>query len=551
MSLKAELEIWASALVAYDAERFDEALELFARISESSKILTNIGLIYATVGDHQTAVKHFQLATEADQYLSVAYFQCGVSNFLLGNFELAYKDFEDSLLYLRGNQAINYEQLGLKFKLYSAEVLFNKGLSQIYLGREDAGMADFAEASADKVTAEHAVIDEAIQDRGEGYTVFSIPVGVLYRPSESKLKNTKQKDYLGKAKLVATSDASEAYTTFTGVTRLKQGITPKGTFIEENEDKSEESRAQLNRSVTVPAPSNVDQVNPVPLKRSKTTISVPINRSQGSPSEATQQPPPAPLKPRSKPQRSMTLTDVGRRSPGVQPDVGRRSPGIQQDLAGPTRGLNVRSPKGRLSPDQKSPPSSKERLTEFYDDYIDSYRDQAPGLPAPRRSNTVASWARNNANPETPPPPSRSPSARPPPSAYSATSPGVRRRGTNVGRQRSVRRKYEEEEEGYGSGDYEDGSNYSDCIKIRVKVRFGDEIRGMALTPDVPFLDFMGMLSTKFGIPVRKLEVKFKDEDGGRVSLKDEMDYEMALETAKEGVNGKAEGRLEIWCAET
>jgi len=35
-------------------------------------------------------------------------------------------------------------------------------------------MADLAEASTDKVTTEHGVIDEAIQDRGEGYTVFSI-----------------------------------------------------------------------------------------------------------------------------------------------------------------------------------------------------------------------------------------------------------------------------------------------------------------------------------------------------------------------------------------
>ena len=35
-------------------------------------------------------------------------------------------------------------------------------------------MGDLAEASADKVTAEHGVIDEGTQDRGEGYTVFSI-----------------------------------------------------------------------------------------------------------------------------------------------------------------------------------------------------------------------------------------------------------------------------------------------------------------------------------------------------------------------------------------
>jgi hypothetical protein len=103
---------------------------------------------------------------------------------------LAYKDFEEALLYLRGNQAINYEQLGLQFRLYSAEVLFNKGLCHIYLGgyylnhcliaslprpgNYEEGMQDMEEARKEKVTEEHKVIDEAIRDRGDGYTVFSI-----------------------------------------------------------------------------------------------------------------------------------------------------------------------------------------------------------------------------------------------------------------------------------------------------------------------------------------------------------------------------------------
>ena len=68
----------------------------------------------------------------------------------------------------------NYEQLGLKFLLYSAEILFNKGLSQIYLGRTREGLADMEEARNEKATEEHNVIDDAINDRGEGYTVFSI-----------------------------------------------------------------------------------------------------------------------------------------------------------------------------------------------------------------------------------------------------------------------------------------------------------------------------------------------------------------------------------------
>ena len=58
---------------------------------------------------------------------------------------------------------------------------------------------DMQEAKKDKATDEHGVIDDAIMDGGVGYTVFSIPVGVLYRPSEKKLKNARQKDYMGKA----------------------------------------------------------------------------------------------------------------------------------------------------------------------------------------------------------------------------------------------------------------------------------------------------------------------------------------------------------------
>jgi neutrophil factor 2 len=91
MSLKAELETWAAALKAYDDEDFDQSLELFSvrppffprlrisshlytfqAIADSSKILTNMGLIYATLGEHETAVEQFIAATQLDNYLAVA-----------------------------------------------------------------------------------------------------------------------------------------------------------------------------------------------------------------------------------------------------------------------------------------------------------------------------------------------------------------------------------------------------------------------------------------------------------------------------------------------
>ena len=97
----------------------------------------------------------------------MAYFQQGVSNFLVGDFEEALANFNDTLLYLRGNNMIDYAQLGLMFKLYSCEVLFNRGLCYIYLQQKDAGMQDFSFAVKEKVVEDHNVIDEAIKEEAE------------------------------------------------------------------------------------------------------------------------------------------------------------------------------------------------------------------------------------------------------------------------------------------------------------------------------------------------------------------------------------------------
>lgn len=70
----------------------------------------------------------------------------------------------------------------------------------------------------------------------------------------------------------------------------------------------------------------------------------------------------------------------------------------------------------------------------------------------------------------------------------------------------------------------------------------------MALTPETPFEEFVDKVSAKFGMRTGGLLLKFKDEDGGKVSMRDEMDYELAIETARESARGKPEGKLEVWC---
>lgn len=71
-------------------------------------------------------------------------------------------------MYLRGNRFIDYEQLGLKFSLYSCEVLFNRGLCYIYLQQKETGMDDLVYAAKEKVKSDtHDVIDEAIREEAE------------------------------------------------------------------------------------------------------------------------------------------------------------------------------------------------------------------------------------------------------------------------------------------------------------------------------------------------------------------------------------------------
>ena len=106
---------------------------------------------------------------------------------------------------------------------------------------------------------------------------------------------------------------------------------------------------------------------------------------------------------------------------------------------------------------------------------------------------------------------------------------------------------YDEEEEGYVSGEYEETF---ELVKIRVKLYYQDDVRGMAIGPEMSWDEFCVRVAQKFDRPFDSMSIKFKDEDGGKVSLRDDSDYELAIETARELAKGKPEGKLEIWCTD-
>ena len=173
----------------------------------------------------------------------------------------------------------------------------------------------------------------------------------------------------------------------------------------------------------------------------------------------------------------------------------------------PARGLSVRRPGGaappslgapgmaasaamgmagtgstRTSPTGNNgggPRKGESRLTtEFYDSYLDSYgggaADEVPPLPEPRNSpDRVANWERNNASPVNGMGVQRQMSRSVPPSSYAPSSVGgtLRRKNTRRPVRAPTRSTYYgEEEEGYVSGEYDDGP--FELMKIRVKASY-------------------------------------------------------------------------------
>lgn len=324
-------------------------------------------------------------------------------------------------------------------------------------------------------------------------------------------------------KLVAASDSSDAFTTFSGVTRLQQGITPSGSKIDM--DKSNDP-------------------NVLPLPRGGVDITRPMERERPSPTERLNVITPDRYNQRVggsnnnspiSPQRDRGMGEgviAGRTRAVTTQERAPVSMGMGVGMGLPTRAntLAMAGPRANREPRADTPPNQDgesappppvksapapqmrepvpqqqmSRLTEVYDDLLEGYTGEnstpTPPLPSiPEENKRIQAWARSAGN--APPPsamdrvermdrmgtPSRSMSMRAP-SSYGGTQSGGMRRskstrplnapniGGRYGSNNSSRANsrvvsgYEvgDEDDGYRSAEYEEPEY--EMIKVRVKV---------------------------------------------------------------------------------
>jgi tetratricopeptide (TPR) repeat protein len=591
MSVKADIEVWVAALAAYDNHEFDNALKCFETISDTAKILFNCGVIYATLGQHQEAITMYQRAVQLDPMLAIAYFQQGVSNFLMGDFEEALANFNDALLWLRGNNKIEYEQLGLKFKLYSCEVLFNRGLCYIYLQQTDPGMQDLGFAKNEKMVKDHDVIDEAIKDRAEGYTVFSIPVGVIYRPPEGKVKNLPTKDYLGKARLVAEerdfmhrNPRGSALAALAIDDRPPEKLSYAATNLVRSDLRSrarQQSEPPLQRNMFPPTPPP----EPERLERVDRAASF-HQRRQSNDSMASERSGMSWQSSRQKPLRlelGAAAFDQKSQAQQQQHSQSSRTSQPQSQQQNPSPVQQQQSAFQQAKPRLSTKRSESERPPQRQNSYENSFRHSSNRRADQRFSETVVEDDPIEAYSEA--------AAQDQNHLQRPTSSQTRPRSGNP-RNQPVPIEEEDEDDFDGIVDSPDSGGYGgpplafeiipsrssmhlaspssgalrhrstsrrpaappppEVRKIRIKVHGGDDMRYVMTTPAATYEALEEQIRAKFSLQATAFKLKIRDEEGDMVTMGDQDDWEMTLSVAKAAANKERVdmAKMEMWVHE-
>ncbi|RVD88372.1 uncharacterized protein DFL_002559 [Arthrobotrys flagrans] len=576
---KQDIEAWVQALERYDQGDFKASIETFAHAGETAKASFNIGIIHATLGEHDEAVFAYKASITQDPYFAIAHFQRGVSNFLLGNFAEALKDFTNALRFLRENLYINYGQLGLKFCLYRCEVLFNRGLCYKYLDRKDKASRNFEYSAREKmVTERHAVCDEAVGNCGDGYTVFSVPVGVVFRLTEGKTQAAFVPPPVD-AKKSSSSSANAAHAKAKSVDETK---TPQRglTTLSKARLLPKRSISALNKARTTDeAPSSG---NSKPVQRAATT--------------AGGRPRPPPLTELSKPsQRSLSTKKSGLelRKPEEQHSSTKKSPlrsvtakkSIADVMNSGSSYLHNNSSSDEGSPNNKPQKSATVRRPGDAVKPLNVKKSIAELKPQGQKQKVLPPTPQQLKEKQLPTLPPSLPKSPEYSHKYKTEEMLPNIQLQRDGRDSGVGT---EEEDGDSSDDdipdyygsewsgrsrsswatsveecpeEEEEAERKDRMRLRrktvavevvkrikLKIHFEDDLIAMMITPDIKYKDFASRVMDKLRIDWEG-KIRFKDEDGHRVLLGDQEDLDGAIDICERAARETKNpvGKIEVW----
>ncbi|KAM5148489.1 neutrophil cytosol factor 2 [Mantella aurantiaca] len=218
MALVEIMRLWSEGVAAAEKGDWKGALRSLTTITEPrAKICFNIGCCHLVTGNLSEAEKAFTYTVEKDKHLAVGYFQRGSVYFKEGKYKEALQDWIRCFTELRGNQLIDYKILGLTFKLYSCEILYNVSLGHAKVGNWAKAEENLILALSQKAEPRHSTkIEKAMQEilKQKYFPLIEMPKGRLFHPNERLVEQLEKKDYLGKATVVASVVDKDSFSGF-------------------------------------------------------------------------------------------------------------------------------------------------------------------------------------------------------------------------------------------------------------------------------------------------------------------------------------------------
>ncbi|NXY17651.1 NCF2 factor, partial [Atrichornis clamosus] len=230
MSLVETIRLWQEGVCAADRKEWSAALDAFRAVQNPpAKICFNIGCIHLVLGKLAEAEQAFTQSISCDKHLAVAYFQRGTVLYRRQNHGKAIEDFKEALAQLRGNQLIDYKILGLRYRLFACEILYNIAL--VFATTENWKKAEehLTLAMSMKSEPQHSKIDRAMEAilKQKLCELVAIPAGKLFRPNEKQVAQLEKKDYLGKAMVVASVVDKDDFSGFAPLQPQASGPPPR------------------------------------------------------------------------------------------------------------------------------------------------------------------------------------------------------------------------------------------------------------------------------------------------------------------------------------
>ncbi|XP_031156772.1 NADPH oxidase activator 1-like isoform X1 [Sander lucioperca] len=233
------LRLWDEAVQAVDAKDWHGALSKLEEISEpTSRILFNAASAHLVLGQLALALKALDLAIAKDARLAVGFFQRAAVMMQIDRLEEALSDCIWAQKHMRGNMVIDYRQLGLRFKLYSWQVLYNAAAVYCRMGLWEQAKEVLLTASQERGGSRGGNIEVALDSvlREEVLAPLLVPEDVVFRPRKQDVEQLQQRDFLGKSKVITSMIPNDDFGGFEPLRLQKPG------FYEPKVDGAQDSR---------------------------------------------------------------------------------------------------------------------------------------------------------------------------------------------------------------------------------------------------------------------------------------------------------------------